>query len=143
MEKSKIVDGKKLCSSCGEWLPVESFSLNRKAHTKLASWCKDCQKSAASKLSPRARRQKKIKSLYNLSWSEYEAMFKEQEGLCKICTKDLSVDVTDKEVETARVDHCHNSGEVRGLLCGNCNSALGLIGDSLENAERMVKYLHG
>lgn len=41
------------------------------------------------------------------------------------------------------VDHCHSSGEVRGLLCHNCNRALGLFKDSRENLLNAVEYLEG
>lgn len=39
------------------------------------------------------------------------------------------------------VDHCHHKGHVRGLLCNNCNLAIGLLKDRAENAQAVVKYL--
>lgn len=39
------------------------------------------------------------------------------------------------------IDHCHDTGAVRGLLCGNCNTGLGLLGDTVESLERAIKYL--
>jgi hypothetical protein len=41
------------------------------------------------------------------------------------------------------VDHCHSSGEVRGLLCHNCNRALGLLKDSVDSLMRAARYLEG
>lgn len=41
------------------------------------------------------------------------------------------------------VDHCHSSGVVRGLLCHNCNRALGLLKDSTRNLESAIRYLEG
>lgn len=40
-----------------------------------------------------------------------------------------------------KVDHCHTTGKVRGLLCNNCNTALGLVDDKIEVLKRMIKYL--
>ena len=54
---------------------------------------------------------------------------------CEICQR--SFDAASKKC----VDHCHTSGKVRGVLCGNCNTALGLLGDSIESAQRLTAYL--
>lgn len=39
------------------------------------------------------------------------------------------------------IDHCHATGRIRGLLCHNCNRALGLLKDSEENLKRAIEYL--
>ena len=52
-------------------------------------------------------------------------------GRCAICRK--SVDLV--------VDHCHDTGSVRGLLCHNCNTGLGLFGDSQEVLQKAIEYL--
>lgn len=79
-----------------------------------------------------------IKRKYNLSVEEYDRMFEAQNHCCYICHKE----------ETTRVlsvDHNHQTGEVRKLLCGSCNRALGLFKDSLHLLERATEYLraHG
>lgn len=58
----------------------------------------------------------KLKSKFGLSLKEYQAMFDEQQGCCAICGKhqnELSYSLA--------VDHCHNIGVIRGLLCRSCN----------------------
>jgi hypothetical protein len=42
---------------------------------------------------------------------------------------------------TIHIDHCHDTGKVRGGLCHNCNTALGLLGDSLELIDKLRRYL--
>lgn len=68
---------------------------------------------------------------YGLTSDQYNAMVERQGGRCAIC--DLYRPLV--------IDHCHTTGEVRGLLCGQCNTALGMVGDSLDTIERYVDYL--
>lgn len=60
-------------------------------------------------------------------------MVADRDGRCDICMTKPSAALC--------VDHDHVTGEVRGLLCGSCNRALGLLGDNLEGVMRAVKYL--
>jgi len=73
---------------------------------------------------------------YNLTEKEYNYLFSLQEGNCKICKKHQS-----KFKKKLSVDHCHKTGTVRGLLCGNCNSALGLFKDDKEVIKQALIYL--
>lgn len=71
-----------------------------------------------------------------LSMEDYQAMLAEQEGKCAICG----------EVESGRfsrlaIDHDHATGEVRGLLCGRCNKAIGLLRDSTMIVSSVLNYL--
>lgn len=64
-------------------------------------------------------------------------MFLEQQGKCGICNKHQS------ELDrTLAVDHCHNTGRIRGLLCSNCNLGLGHFKDVIENIESAIRYLN-
>ncbi|MEU9285576.1 endonuclease VII domain-containing protein [Streptomyces sp. NPDC048275] len=65
--------------------------------------------------------------------AERDEMIASQEGLCAICWKAPAV----------QVDHCHETGRVRGVLCFNCNSGLGLLRDDPEAAYRAADYLEG
>lgn len=74
-----------------------------------------------------------LKSRYNLSDQDYEVMYNFQGGVCAICktpTKDR-----------LSVDHCHASGRIRGLLCGNCNRSIGLMKDDVNRFVNAVAYL--
>lgn len=77
----------------------------------------------------------------NLSW--YEERHKEQNGLCAICgTEGFLMDPKRHKTKLV-VDHCHSTGNVRGLLCHNCNRALGLFKDNKETIKRAISYLEG
>lgn len=59
-------------------------------------------------------------------------MVKQQDGRCAICNR---------KAKTLCVDHDHDTGFVRGLLCFRCNQALGFFGDSTQSLERAVDYM--
>ncbi len=72
--------------------------------------------------------------LYGITYEQYEALLQSQRGLCAIC----------KQVPGRKglgVDHCHETGQIRGLLCSRCNTALGLLKDRAENCLRAADYL--
>lgn len=73
---------------------------------------------------------------YNISENDYNTLFHLQEGKCKICGIHQS-----KLNRRLSVDHCHSKGNVRGLLCGLCNTALGLFKDNIKSMERAISYL--
>lgn len=77
--------------------------------------------------------QKKAK--YGLDEKTYLAMFDVQKNKCKICKNNFTED------NKACVDHSHLNGKIRGLLCGNCNKALGLFKDNIENIKSALLYL--
>jgi len=71
---------------------------------------------------------------YGLTFSEYQAMLEKQGGVCAICGES-------KWKRCANIDHDHITGKVRGLLCGDCNRAIGLIRDNPKTALEMARYL--
>ena len=80
-----------------------------------------------------------LKRNYGIDQEEYELMLEEQDERCAICRK--LPQVKNNEPEILSVDHCHRSGEVRGLLCRKCNSLIGLANDSTEILMQAIQYL--
>lgn len=80
-----------------------------------------------------------IKKNYGLTLEGYAEMFDKQNGACSICKKTPSPDHDNGR--RLFVDHCHDTGKVRGLLCGNCNFSLGGFYDSIENLQQAIIYL--
>jgi hypothetical protein len=66
----------------------------------------------------------------------YRAKLAEQDGRCAIC----GVNKCSRGYAMA-ADHCHATGKPRGVLCGNCNRGLGLLGDNAEGLRRAFAYL--
>lgn len=77
-------------------------------------------------------REKRLKR-YGITEKEYNQILKKQDGRCSICKKQQ-----DKKLV---VDHNHETKKIRGLLCGNCNRGIGLLGDSKKQLKEAIKYL--
>ena len=77
---------------------------------------------------------------YHLSVDAFEAIWIKQNGVCAICFVPLRLN-TRGENGNLVVDHCHKSNRVRGLLCGLCNSGIGMLKDSSEVCQRATEYL--
>lgn len=127
--------GRKQCAGCRNWNPVQDFIRSSASSDGLSGRCKPC------------RRAGEMASKYNLSAAEYEALTAIQGGLCAICRRDPG------EVGTLHVDHDHGccptpakscGNCVRGLLCRDCNTSIGMIkGDLVRWAELATRYIRG
>lgn len=71
---------------------------------------------------------------HGLTETEWEAMYEEQDGRCAICKDALDID-------ELKIDHCHDSGIVRGLLCNKCNVALGMLEDDVDRLQTAIAYI--
>lgn len=91
---------------------------------------------------PIAMRDKGLRRFYGLTLAEYEAMFDAQGGLCAICQRPETMTQKGK-VKALSVDHDHETGRVRQLLCSACNRALGFFGDDPERIADAAAYLAG
>jgi len=78
------------------------------------------------------RRDKTLMSLYGITLADYNSLYTNQHGRCKIC---------EKHFDLLFVDHCHTTNIVRGLLCGKCNSGIGMLEENIDNLLRAIAYL--
>lgn len=70
---------------------------------------------------------------------QFNQMWKKQKGLCDICNTEMLAHGT--KGNSAFVDHCHTSGETRGILCNHCNRGLGGFLDDPEVMEKAAKFI--
>jgi len=75
---------------------------------------------------------------YGITLEGYNSLFNKQSGCCAICNKHQA-----ELSQTLAVDHNHETGEIRGLLCHSCNLALGLFQDNTEYLTKAKAYLNG
>jgi len=106
-------------------------------------WCNECQERGAVyslpeqlEVSQLTAKGKYLQRTYDISLKEYERLYVEQYGLCAICHQPAA-----KEKPFLVVDHDHETGNVRGLLCNNCNMAIGLMRDNADTLRSAVRYL--
>lgn len=141
----------KRCSCCKVDKPIEEFHIDRAKRDGFFHKCKSCVASAdryrygltRQKQIARARswatenperyRDIQLQLHYSISLDQYNEMLKQQGGVCAVCRQ--------PDKRALSVDHCHETNVVRGLLCGGCNRALGLLGDDIKRVSAMVEYL--
>lgn len=144
------------CTKCGEEKPITDFAPRKNRAKGYKSSCKACDKAYAAEWKRRkyasdpAYRQKVKESnasareirdpnyhtwnTYGITRDQYIDMMLEQDNCCGICEKPML---------KRNVDHDHNDGRVRGLLCTPCNTGLGKLGDSIDGLKRAIAYLGG
>ena len=129
----------KPCPDCG----VNSRALFYLDSTgrKTNARCKPCHKKHMNEYwhskSPVEKQASRVKSMYGITADEYIEMHKSQKGKCAICNE---VPTTKRGLH---VDHCHETGTVRGLLCHSCNTALGSFCDDVRMLQKAITYLGG
>ena len=123
-----------VCIACEEIKPDDELCLD--------GMCRACWSSvSSSKRIPRYQRKIDLKKHFGLDYRDYVSMYVGQAGSCWICGTKLEKFKTDSDTQTACVDHDHETGEVRGLLCVKCNLGLGYFNDSPELLDRAIEYL--
>lgn len=85
----------------------------------------------------RQARSSKYFKAYGITVDEYEDMLAAQGERCLVCDRHESQSAKGR----LHIDHCHETGKVRGLLCSNCNTALGLAGDDPARLVALAAYL--
>lgn len=135
-----------MCITCEQVreLNVINFAPRKNAANGFRGECRKCRSIRARKnYSPKYKKRVKngyLKRQYGINNLIYAKMLKNQKGVCAICKR--------KEKRILRgtksmlsVDHNHKTGVIRGLLCYQCNAALGLFKDNIKLMKRAIKYL--
>lgn len=89
---------------------------------------------------PDAKTSSDMKSKYGIDLEDYQRILKAQGGVCDICGSSETATLRGK-VKRLAIDHCHETGEVRALLCSTCNTALGKMKDSPDLLRKAADYL--
>jgi len=126
-----LAEGKKKCPNCSELKDVSEFYQQKQDWTGYASWCKKCYRSVYRIHNTRGKA-RRLFSRYGITAEQLEEMKIAQDNKCKICRTELI---------KPHVDHDHETGTVRGVLCGNCNLGLGAFGDNPEFLQAAIDYL--
>ncbi|MFJ4787907.1 endonuclease VII domain-containing protein [Streptomyces sp. NPDC088794] len=124
-EKVPVPSGHKRCPQCEAVKPHADWERNRSSADGWSSYCREC----------RAERNRisYFKRKYGLAPAELDALIADQLGICCICLA----------APAEHVDHCHQTGRVRGVLCFSCNAALGQFKDRPDAIRRAAAYVEG
>ncbi len=136
MTKSKLPkQTHKVCTACKKDLLAEAFNV-RKQTGRLYSECKGCARIRIRKSTKKFN----LRHVYNISLEEYNAMVEKQQGLCAICGKPEKV-FNQYGLRNLCVDHNHETGKVRALLCSHCNHMIGNAKENIETLANAIKYI--
>lgn len=141
----------KRCTVCQEEKGYDHYHNSKATKDGYGYRCKGCDRAARLQYREdnyerflEVNRKKQLKCKYNLSVEDYETMLVAQSFSCAICQKH----VNDNNGPSAKngsqrlaVDHDHVTKNIRGLLCNNCNRALGLFNDDPELLVQAKRYL--
>lgn len=144
------------CRACQQSKPLAEYNDHPKARGGKDTICRECAKAYKrdwyrKNTERRLERNRKwaeenreqvqeisragaLRRQYGLTVGEYDALLAGQDGRCAICRKPPGR-------HRLSVDHCHETGRVRGLLCKKCNTGIGMLGDTEERIRAVLKYL--
>lgn len=144
---------KKKCTVCGKEKKLIEFVKNSRAKSGYSSMCKKCNQKISKEY--RANNPDKVKNYnssparvlrnyetrmmreYGLLLTDVQRMLEQQDHKCPICGVTIGIGAN----YTAVVDHCHTTGEIRGMLCDLCNRGLGHYQDSPSIMVKAAEYL--
>ena len=127
----------KTCTDCNEKLSITEFNKERGGKFGVRSKCKSCTQKRERLYQPsKETLLRKRLSRYNITITEYNELYRKQKGCCAICK--IHEAKLDRQLS---VDHCHNTGKVRELLCNPCNTSLGQLKENKETLLAMIEYI--
>ena len=134
-EPLPVPDGHRHCPDCDAIKPLEDFPRSKAGRGGFGSYCKPCHNDLgkASLARCSGSREYYLRRRYGIGQAEFDAMLWQQGGVCAIC----------RTPGPQHVDHDHRTGEVRGILCFNCNGGLGQFRDDPGYLAGAITYLKG
>ena len=132
-----VQTGHKWCPACQQELEVSAFPKNRANGDGLAAYCKPRHNAKGQETRKRlygGSREYHLRARYGITTAEVDLMIAAQGGTCAVCPG-----------KPEHVDHDHKTDKVRGILCFNCNQALGNVRDNPEVLRELARCLgrHG
>ena len=125
----EIASGEWQCSDCKVKKPFSDFFC---APTCIGGYSRQCRQCNRSKYQIRK---------YKVTEKRYNQMLLEQDYKCACCGKSIKERITGQGRKSICVDHDHETEQVRGLICGLCNSGIGALGDNIQGVRNALNYL--
>ena len=129
----------KTCPSCKVDKPISNYW---KSQYSCIDCTKERQKTRWASRSPKKRLEQHLKYKYGVSVDKLEETLQNQSNKCAICESELPDLLTyENRRRGYAIDHNHDTGEIRGILCLQCNTLLGMAKDSKEILLSAINYL--
>jgi len=132
----------KRCSTCKVEKDTSLYYKDSRAKDKLQTRCKDCHNEANQRWKDnnkesyqQVKRKAHVKSKYGVSLEWIDEQLEMNNHECPLCNTKII------KGKNLAVDHCHDTGDARAVICRTCNSAMGHLKDSPELLEKAMEYL--
>lgn len=122
------------CTCCREEKPPSDFPRNRGRRSGRGIYCKPCHNARTRQFIVQkygGSRHYHLRQKYGIGQDDFDRLKATQDGLCAVC----------RAREATQVDHDHQTGQVRGILCLHCNAGLGALRDDARLVYRAIDYL--
>jgi hypothetical protein len=129
----------KPCTKCGN--PRDAAGSGSYCKACHAAYVRERRRSGIYKDSPVKRRDQNYRSNYGITLKDYNRMLRKQGGVCFICGKPEVVHHHHGKLKPLGVDHNHETGQVRRLLCTSCNTLVYVMESDPKRIERSIAYL--
>jgi hypothetical protein len=120
-----------VCTICKTRKSFNEFNRNRRKNSVDGhhGFCMLCEQNT------------RLEQVFNISLEDYNNRRIAQGNMCAICGREESAMTISGKKQNLAVDHCHKTGKIRGLLCLNCNTALGQFQDNKVFLKNALKYI--
>lgn len=138
------------CARCHWALPLSEFYKNKRYKSGYKTTCIKCNNEVRklnypniakerAELQRRLRKKDRrkirsyqLKGLYGMTMDDYDRMYADQQGCCRICGE---------HYDKLYIDHCHTTDKVRGLLCPCCNAFIGMAKEDIRILTKAICYI--
>ena len=149
----------KICNKCHQEKDITDFDRHPDCKFGVSGVCKKCKNTSRKeqdRLHPERKKKWRKQSYqknkdkakeqylvyhYGINLKEFEYLLQKQNNLCAICQKSETVKHQSGTPKQLSVDHDHETGKIRGLLCYNCNRGIGHLQDNVEILKSAISYL--
>ena len=134
----------KVCTRCCAAKPLEAFREHPSGLHRRRSQCRLCERALANEVhaaDPDKHRNRTIKHRYGIDHQQYLDMVAEQDGRCAICRTDEGEANGKGQRYWLHIDHDHESGKIRGLLCTTCNTGIAHLRHNPLLLHQALRYL--
>lgn len=132
-----------VCSTCKIQKSISNFyhyKTDRQGLNSYRAECKTCMKRKSrlkyEQKHPDAKKNQALKNTFGITLADYNEIFRNQEGKCKICDTPQT-----NLTKALAVDHNHATGRIRGLLCHDCNLGIGFLKEQPALFDKAKAYL--